>query len=421
MSQAMRRLLRTLLPGLGVLALAGLVPAAPAAAQELKAQGADVCFPCHAELKQKFAQPHVHAPVAMGACTSCHNPHAARFPKLLAEPGGELCFTCHTKEKAVFAKKEVHRPVKDGQCTACHDPHAGPEKFQLVKTGGALCLTCHAKMVEKPKKVAHLPFEIGECLLCHNPHASDRRALLTDASTTLCQSCHDLEDPRVSRAHFPFKVERAACEQCHNPHGSDGKALAKTVRHPPFAQGRCGACHDTGGPNPVKTVLPGKDLCLSCHAGITQQLKKTGSSHAPVTAGQCTVCHQPHGSEAKGLLQDREREVCLGCHTKVEERWETSRSVHPEKAGEGRCTICHTPHAADQPRLVAGEPLKVCAACHAGHASMAHPMGAGIVDPRTQRTLTCLSCHDVHGTPLPMLMTFARERELCIQCHKALR
>lgn len=153
---------------------------------------------------------------------------------------------------------------------------------------------------------------------------------------------------------------------------------------------------------------------------MAQEMRKKGA-HAPVAKGQCTACHQPHGSGSKGLLVDTERDVCLTCHQKVEERFKASRSVHPEKAGEGRCTVCHAPHTSEQPRLAAGEPLKVCASCHASHAGLSHPMGAGITDPRTQKTLTCLSCHDVHGTALPNLLTFAKERALCIQCHKALR
>jgi predicted CXXCH cytochrome family protein len=113
--------------------------------------------------------------------------------------------------------------------------------------------------------------------------------------------------------------------------------------------------------------------------------------------------------------------MCIACHEKVEERFRTSRSRHSEKAAEGRCTACHTSHGSTEPKLVSGEPLKVCASCHSSHAALSHPMGGGVLDPRTQKTLTCLSCHDVHGTANPTLLTFAKERALCIQCHKVLR
>jgi predicted CXXCH cytochrome family protein len=45
-------------------------------------------------------------------------------------------------------------------------------------------------------------------------------------------------------------------------------------------------------------------------------------------------------------------------------------------------------------------------------------MGAGVKDPRTNETLTCLSCHDPHGTQFASFVPFSKERELCIQCHR---
>ncbi len=384
-----------------------------------KASGSDLCFPCHAELKQKFAQPNVHTPVKMGMCESCHNPHAARFPKLLAKKGADLCFSCHARAKVVFAKKTVHAPVKDGNCGACHDPHASKEKFQLAKSGADLCLGCHTKLAT-PRKVSHAPFAAGDCLGCHDPHATDQHALLVKTSAQLCQNCHDLREPKVRRAHGNFRIDQARCEQCHDPHSSDGKALAKAVTHPPFAQGRCGNCHDTSSPDPLKTVLAGKDLCMVCHAAVSQDLKKK-VVHKPVAGGQCTSCHQPHASNDKGLLVDDERQVCLGCHQKVEERFRASRSFHPAKGPAQRCTSCHAPHASDEPNMFAGDSLKVCSGCHGRHSTLSHPMGPGTIDPRTQKTLNCLSCHDPHGTAQPVFLTAGKERALCIQCHKALR
>lgn len=408
--------------GLAVLVLVVGAGTDPASAQvQLKAEGAELCLPCHAELEKRFAQGHVHTPVAMGLCQSCHNPHAAKFPKLLVRQGADLCFSCHGKAEAAFKKKVVHRPVKDGQCTACHDPHAAPEKFQLARAGAQLCLTCHARLAETPRKVAHPPFEAGDCLLCHEPHASDQRALLTSPSGELCQFCHDLSDPKVKRAHGPFPVAQARCEQCHDPHGSDHKGLAKAVTHPPFAQGRCGSCHQVNAPDPRQTILSGKDLCLTCHAKLAQTDLRRKQIHVPVEAGLCTTCHSPHASALKALLVERERTLCLDCHTEVEERFKTARAAHPEKAADGRCTACHTPHGSDQPNLFAGEPLKVCASCHGQHAALSHPMGAGIADPRTQKTLDCMSCHDPHGTAFPAFVTHAKERQLCVQCHKGLR
>ena len=138
------------LSGLILLAVLLMAAGGAHAAVALEAKGAELCFKCHPELKQKFSQAAVHTPVKLGLCESCHNPHTAKFPKLLALRGADLCYSCHTKQKTEFSKGSIHRPIKDGNCIGCHDPHAGPQKFQLAKSGGELCLTCHESLKQKP-------------------------------------------------------------------------------------------------------------------------------------------------------------------------------------------------------------------------------------------------------------------------------
>jgi predicted CXXCH cytochrome family protein len=143
--------------------------------------------------------------------------------------------------------------------------------------------------------------------------------------------------------------------------------------------------------------------------------------HKPVAEGRCTDCHSPHASDEKGLLVDKERELCLGCHGPVQAKFTASKAFHPAKVNGGRCTICHAPHSADERWLAPKPSLPLCADCHKTHASLSHPMGGGVIDPRTKEPVVCLSCHDPHGTQHPNFLTFARERELCIQCHKTFR
>jgi predicted CXXCH cytochrome family protein len=106
----------------------------------------------------------------------------------------------------------------------------------------------------------------------------------------------------------------------------------------------------------------------------------------------------------KGLLQGEAWGMCLGCHEKVEEKFVRSKEYHPAKDGASVCTACHTPHASDLPDLFPDDSIKVCGACHTEHASLSHPMGPGVIDPRT--------------TPFEKFITFSKERELCIQCHR---
>ena len=401
----------------GLIALACIVLPRAAWAQATKASGAELCYTCHAELKAKFAQATVHEPVKQGQCELCHSPHAARFPKLLRFKGADLCYVCHADTRESFTAKTAHTPVKLGDCLKCHDPHASPKKGLLAKEGSELCGTCHEQVVKTVHKVKHLPFESGDCLQCHKAHTSPQRSLLVEPAAQLCQQCHEVTDPKIVRVHQPFTIAMVACTGCHAPHGSDRKGMIKTIAHQPFAQGRCAGCHQVSGANPVATFLKGAELCFTCHAKEAREFRKR-LVHAPVASGECTSCHAPHASEVKGLLNQRERETCLWCHTRTEDRLARSKFSHPAKAAEGRCTICHAPHAADQAVLFPQDSLTLCGACHQEHASLSHPMGSGVIDPRTKRTLDCMSCHDPHGTPLPSFLTFAKERELCIQCHR---
>ncbi len=401
----------------GAITLALFLGARAARAQELKASGADLCFTCHAELKAKFSQGEVHAPVKQGKCELCHSPHAARFPKLIRFKGAELCYLCHADKKTGFTAAGAHTPVKQGDCLKCHDPHVSTNKNLLAKAGADLCLSCHEKVKTAPRTVKHMPFEAGNCLMCHVAHASPTKDLLVQPAAQLCQTCHQLGDPRIMRAHQPFNVAAVSCVLCHAPHGSDKKGIIKPVAHPPFAQGRCGICHQVAGPDPKVTNLKGSELCFTCHGKEAQAFKKK-LVHPPVGAGQCTTCHTPHASDTKGLLVDGERTMCLGCHHKVQEKFARSKAFHPAKAADGRCTACHAPHASDQAALFPDDSLKVCAACHKEHAALSHPMGAGVRDPRSNQPLTCLSCHDPHGTQIASFLTFPKERELCIQCHR---
>ena len=64
-------------------------------------------------------------------------------------------------------------------------------------------------------------------------------------------------------------------------------------------------------------------------------------------------------------------------------------------------------------------PEKVCESCHKGHAQFGHPIGKGVIDPRTGKDTSCASCHSPHGTGFPALLTHSPQRSLCVQCHAA--
>jgi predicted CXXCH cytochrome family protein len=72
----------------------------------------------------------VHQPVSEGDCVSCHDPHAADRPKLVAKPVPAVCYECH--ELADLQKVERHKEATDKTaCLLCHFPHQSGREHLL--------------------------------------------------------------------------------------------------------------------------------------------------------------------------------------------------------------------------------------------------------------------------------------------------
>ncbi len=171
----------------------------------LPGETADLCYSCHD--KTKFYAPTIHAPVGIGLCTSCHNPHSSGVANLLVAEPDKLCFNCHEKEK-FSSKKSVHGPVAAGKCLSCHVPHASDNEGLVVRKGNILCRRCHPRTEREPHAVTGLrtaghpvrgkedPKRKGktfECLSCHQAHASEWVRLYRYKANSweeLCIYCH---------------------------------------------------------------------------------------------------------------------------------------------------------------------------------------------------------------------------------------
>jgi predicted CXXCH cytochrome family protein len=170
------------------------------------------------------------------------------------------------------------------------------------------------------------------------------------------------------------------------------------------------------GPNPQELIAKGADLCFKCHPKKKEDFKKK-SVHKAMEEG-CTVCHTPHAADVKGLILGKERALCIKCHGDIQEQISRAVSIHPVKAGDGRCSICHDPHASQEPNLMVRDSIELCKKCHEKHAEFSHPYGQGVIDPRNNKIITCLSCHGPHGTQYPAVLLYDSRRALCIQCHR---
>ena len=86
-----------------------------------------VCFVCHTNFLTGEFQ---HGPAAVGECLVCHEPHSAKFPKLIKKGGNELCEACHLEKRTAA---ELHARVRGlgMACADCHNPHSANSKFFL--------------------------------------------------------------------------------------------------------------------------------------------------------------------------------------------------------------------------------------------------------------------------------------------------
>ena len=104
--------------------------------------------------------------------------------------------------------------------------------------------------------------------------------------------------------------------------------------HQPYAQRDCRSCHDAGNKMSVRADLA--DQCRSCHSRYYSE--EVG--HAPVSQGECAVCHVPHRSVRVALLGMPVFESCVECHDEPED---LSPDAH-SGSGVENCTSCHNPH-----------------------------------------------------------------------------
>lgn len=110
--------------------------------------------------------------------------------------------------------------------------------------------------------------------------------------------------------------------------------------HDPVEDGECKTCHPegVGRTSPVTEAK----LCSTCHD------QKTGFKylHGPLGAGQCSICHDPHGSAFPAFLATGVRALCVQCHA------QGPSQTHIGKSEKKLCTECHSPHGSGKKFLL---------------------------------------------------------------------
>jgi predicted CXXCH cytochrome family protein len=119
-------------------------------------------------------------------------------------------------------------------------------------------------------------------------------------------------------------------------------------------------------------------------------------------------------SKSQGTSKD---DACVRCH---QAPVETVKAFRHPLIKEGRCTACHSTYDMLMHRETNPPALDICLQCHTDDKlGRSHPVGEGIIDPKTGETMTCVSaCHSLHGADYKYLLPYENNMHLCLSCHK---
>lgn len=218
-----------------------------------------------------------------------------------------------------------------------------------------------------------------------------------------CAKCHVFQMKMVAE-HGGKHATEVGCLDCHPQHPPKGKntKVPCVLCHkgqPHFQVGDCLRCH-ANPHKPIESLRdplnPEKKACLSCHAGVGQEMDAAPSRHAKLF---CNRCHNHH----------KEIPGCLDCH-----------EPHLPEQPAADCLRCHPAHQPLKITPIGYVPATVCRSCHKKPAD-------DLADTRTNHGgISCLYCHkgqhpstpdcqDCHG--LPHAQSIHSQYRNCLECH----
>ncbi|MEP7363372.1 MAG: DmsE family decaheme c-type cytochrome [Acidobacteriota bacterium] len=232
----------------------------------------------------------------------------------------------------------------------------------------------------------------------------------TYVNSETCQACHeDIFNAFTKNPHFRLETdkkrhwEQRACESCHGPGSKHAESMvAADIRQP------------------AKLAPSQTDkLCLSCHRNQPTHVGRIDSGHAR-SAIACTSCHSMHKPKELALNGRNAaiNQQCTACHLNALASFQKPHahpiSTQPSAGNNGMsCLDCHNPHGtaarANLKFASANEPG--CFRCHSDK------RGPFAFEHAPVRTEGCATCHEPHGSTNPRMLTRPEVRLQCLECH----
>jgi predicted CXXCH cytochrome family protein len=118
-------------------------------------------------------EPKGHASWGKDRCATCH---LATQSNALVKDVDQKCLGCHNTKDLAPAGQTLHAPVALGRCTTCHTPHRSPLPHLVKPQAEKICYTCHKP--DELRSPPHPEVARANCLICHRGHYSDLPHLL---------------------------------------------------------------------------------------------------------------------------------------------------------------------------------------------------------------------------------------------------
>ncbi|MBI4843244.1 MAG: cytochrome c3 family protein [Nitrospirae bacterium] len=223
-----------------------------------------------------------------------------------------------------------------------------------------------------------------------------------------CAACHgDSKDHAANPKKSRFKAITDVGKKCYECHDTLEK---KKKTHAPVQDGECTACHDPHGSSyKFQLKKEGSSLCFDCHDDSIVGKKFV---HGPAAVGGCVACHEPHTANFDKNLKAKSPELCYSCHTDKADMFKNAQVIHPPV--EEDCLNCHNPHSNDANFMLPAAAPELCFECHTDMKEWVNNVATkhGAIS----QGKSCLNCHEAHVSAIPKMLA-KPPMDLCLGCH----